>query len=178
MPYGLAPATKNSSAHFVANTRCSEREQFYIESGGADMKGTAQIMFAVAMFLLLGCRPTTDKVPKANEPTMPRVGTSAGSMTATNDRTTAQQKLSAELNELDAKMAELKTRAQNAGDRAKAEWEARRPQLEAQRDAAAKKLDELKQSSKEAWEKTRDKTEAAFAEVEKGFKEAWARLKE
>jgi hypothetical protein len=46
------------------------------------------------------------------------------------------------------------------------------------RDAAAKKLEELKQSSKESWSETSRKAEAAFEELEKGFKEAWAKLKE
>ena len=93
-------------------------------------------------------------------------------------RSNTQEKLSAQLDSLDARMAELKERAQRAGDQAKAEWAARRPQLEAQREAAAKKLEELKQSSKETWSETSRKTEAAFEELEKGFKEAWARLKE
>jgi chromosome segregation ATPase len=101
-----------------------------------------------------------------------------GSAVATSDRATVQEKLSAQLKTLDAKMAELKVRAQNAGEKAKTEWEQRRPQLEAERESAAKKLDELKQTSKEAWDETRTKTEAAFSELEKGFKEAWAKLKE
>jgi hypothetical protein len=140
------------------------------------MKITTGIAGAVISVALFGCRPTSDKVPKADEPVL-RAESSPGS-SATNDRAAAQQKLSAQLSEIDTKMADLKARAQSAGSQAKAEWEARRPQLEAQRDAAAKKLDELKQSSKEAWDQTRTKTEAAFSEVEKGFKEAWARLKE
>lgn len=39
----------------------------------------------------------------------------------------------------------------------KAEWEARRPQMKAQWEAAAKRLDELKQSGKEVWDVTRKK---------------------
>jgi hypothetical protein len=141
------------------------------------MKGGIQLVAALAAALLLGCRPTSDKVPKANESAAPGLGATAKTQ-ATNERSSAQQKLSAELSDLDTKMAELKSRAQTAGDKAKAEWEARQPQLEAQRAAAARKLDELKQSSKEAWEQTRDKTEAAFSELQKGFKEAWNKLKE
>ena len=141
------------------------------------MKVTAKMFGVIACLLFLGCRPTSDKVPKADEQPVLRTETS-GRSAATNDHVDAQQKLSGQLNEIDTMMAALKARAQKAGDQAKAEWEARRPQLEAQRDATAKKLDELKQSSKETWEQTRTRTEAAFSELEKGFKEAWARLKE
>lgn len=142
------------------------------------MQKTTTLLLAMAIAFAIGCRPTSDKVPKAQESARPRLEANARSDAGTNDRATAQQKLSAKLDELDAKMADLKTRAQRAGDQAKAEWEKRRPELEAQRDTAAKKLDELKQSSKDAWDETRTKTEAAFSELEKGFKEAWARLKE
>lgn len=140
------------------------------------MKVTTGIVSAVMCVALFGCKPTSDKVPKADQPVVQTERPSASA--TTNDRAAAQQKLSAQLSEIDTKMADLKARAQTAGAQAKAEWEARRPQLEAQREAAAKKLDELKQSSKEAWDQTRTKTEAAFSELEKGFKEAWARLKE
>jgi Skp family chaperone for outer membrane proteins len=133
------------------------------------------IILTACGVLFAACKPTSDKVPRAEEAGA-RAGASSASPEA--ERSTTQQKLSNQLNELDAKMAELKQRAQRAGDQAKAEWEARRPQLEAQRDAAAKKLEELKQSGKESWAETSKKAEAAFGELEKGFKEAWARLKE
>jgi DNA anti-recombination protein RmuC len=139
------------------------------------MRNTTMLVLLLGVITAISCRPTSDKVPKAQDTPAPRPGSSA---VATNDRATAQEKLSAQLKVLDAKMAELKAQAQTAGDKAKTEWEQRRPQLEAQRDAAAKKLDELKQTSKETWNETRTKTEAAFAELEKGFKEAWAKLKE
>lgn len=135
-----------------------------------------QTVIAITAVSLVGCRPTSDKVPKAAESAAPPPAGVA--QTATNNRSVAQQKLSAELSELDSKMAQLKVQAQRAGDKAKAEWEAQRPQLEAQRDAAARKLDELRRSSKEAWDQTREKTEAAFSELENGFKEAWNKLKE
>jgi hypothetical protein len=141
------------------------------------MRNTMMLILVLAITAGTGCRPTSDKVPKADNSTTPRVETPRG-LSATNDRATAQEKFSAQLKELDTKMAELKARAQRAGDQAKTEWEQRRPQLEAQRESAAKKLDELKQSSKETWDETRTKAEAAFGELEKGFKEAWAKLKE
>jgi DNA anti-recombination protein RmuC len=139
------------------------------------MRNTTTLILALGIIAAAGCKPTSDKVPQAQNTPAPRVDSSAAS---TNDRTTAQEKLSAQLKALDAKMADLKARAQSAGQQAKTEWEQRRPQLEAQRESAAKKLDELKQASKETWDETRTKTEAAFSELEKGFKEAWAKLKE
>src|SRR5262245_49260767 len=136
------------------------------------MKRTIMLMPALLALLLSGCRPANDKVPQADNATAPRAEVTAPDKSASADRASAQEKLSAKLKELDATMADLKARAQRAGDKAKAEWETHRPALEAQRDTAAKKLEELKQSGKEGWEQTRNKTEAAFAELEKGFKEA------
>src|SRR5687768_4704192 len=108
------------------------------------MKKTSTILMACGAIVLFGCKPTSDNVPKANEPSVPSPQVSAS--TAEDERSKTQQKLSAQLNDLDAKMADMKARAQRAGDQAKAEWEARRPQLEAQRESAAKKLEEMKQS--------------------------------
>ena len=134
------------------------------------MRNTTTLVLVLGIIIAAtGCKPTSDKVPKAQDTPTPRVEASA---VATNDRTTAQEKLSAQLKMLDAKMADLKAQAQNAGEKAKTEWEQRRPQLEVQRETAVKKLDELKQASKETWDETRTKTEAALAELEKGFKEA------
>ena len=116
------------------------------------MRNTTTLVLALGIIAAAGCKPTSDKVPKAQETPTPRA---EGSAAATDDRTTAQEKLSAQLKVLDAKMADLKARAQSAGQQAKTEWEQRRPQLEAQRDSAAKKLDELKQASKETWDETR-----------------------
>jgi DNA anti-recombination protein RmuC len=134
------------------------------------------IILAISAAVFVGCKPANDRVPRAEGSSDARTETPARPAEA--ERSTTQQKLSSQLDDLDAKMADLKARAQRAGDQAKAEWEARRPQLEAQRDAAAKKLEELKQSSKESWSETSRKAEAAFEELEKGFKEAWAKLKE
>lgn len=139
------------------------------------MRNTTRLVLVLGFIAATGCQPTSDKVPKAQDSPPPRVEAPA---VATNDRATAQEKLSAQLKILDAKMADLKAQAQNAGEKAKAEWEQRRPQLETQRETAVKKLDELRQASKETWDETRTKTEAAFSELEKGFKEAWAKLKE
>jgi DNA anti-recombination protein RmuC len=138
------------------------------------MRNTTTLGLILAIITTLGCKPASDKVPQAEDASAPRVENPS----AANDRATTQEKLSAQMKTLDAKMAELKAQAQNAGDKAKQEWEQRRPQLEAQRESAAKKLEELKQTTKETWDETRTKTEAAFAELEKGFKEAWAKLKE
>src|SRR5688572_2143883 len=116
------------------------------------MKKTIILMACAAAFA--GCKPANDKVPQAGEPAIPRTETTVPPATSDTQRSNTQQKLSAQLDSLDVKMAELKDRAQRAGDQAKAEWTARRPELEAQREAAAKKLEELKQSSKETWSET------------------------
>jgi|SRR5688500_16635952 hypothetical protein len=139
------------------------------------MRNTTTLVLLLGIITAIGCKPTSDKVPQAQDTPLPRA---EGAPAVTNDRATAQEKLSAQLKTLDAKMADLKAEAQSAGEKAKAEWEQRRPQLEAQRESAAKKLDELRQASKETWDETRSRTEAAFSELEKGFKEAWAKLKE
>lgn len=142
------------------------------------MKKWEIMLGALAISALVGCKPTDDRVPKVTAQSTTGSAAVVKEVQATNTEGAIQAALAKRLRELDTTMADLKARAQNAGEKAKAEWESRRPQLEAQRNAAAKKLDELGQSSKEAWTETRTKTEAAFAELEKGFKEAWARLKE
>jgi ElaB/YqjD/DUF883 family membrane-anchored ribosome-binding protein len=93
-----------------------------------------------------------------------------------DERTAAQEKLKAKLSELDKLMADMKSRAQQTGSKAKAEWEARRPSLEAQRDAAEKGLKDLGDATKEGWQETRTRAEAALNDVEKGFKDAWSKL--
>src|ERR1041384_1741941 len=126
-----------------------------------------------------GCRENEEGVAKANTEAatfQSDARTTGPAIKEQKDQ--AQQKFSDQMKTLDAKMAELKAKAQSAGDKAKAEWETQRPRLEAQRDAAAKKLEELRTSTKETWLETKAKTEAAFAELEKGFKEAWSKLKE
>lgn len=135
------------------------------------------ILSSVTAVALAGCYPQSERAAKAGNAPKPEAEAPTQDGKGA-DRATAQQKLSKELDDLDAKIADLKERARQAGDRAKAEWEACLPRLETQRETAARKLKELKRASKDTWEQTRAKTEAAFAEVEKGFKEAWSKLGE
>jgi hypothetical protein len=144
----------------------------------------AAISLAVAA-LVLGCRQNDQRVPRASDSDKTTgLQRDARDHAATTADTFAEQKqkaeakMSSELNDLDARMADLKAKAQSAGDKAKAEWEVQRPKLEAQRAEAAKKFEELKASTRETWDEVSRKTQAAFGELEKGFKDAWARLKE
>ena len=139
-----------------------------------------------ALLVFAGCKPGEEKVPRAE------TGAGAGerveketreAVSATKDylaeqSAAAREKLSRQLTNFDREMEQLKARAAQAGDKAKAEWEEAQPRLEAQRAEAAKRLEELKASSRETWSETVSKTEKVFADLEEDFKEAWARLKE
>lgn len=172
------PSSKTPGRHL------NQRPQalLYVVEGDMKIK-TTLILAAVLACVAAGCRESDPRVPKAEGDTTTleqdvRGKISDAGATFDEQKRRAEVKMSEELKDLDAKMAELKAKAQTAGDKAKAEWETQRPKLEAQRAEAAKRLDEIKASTKETWAEVSSKSEAAFDELRKGFKEAWAKLTE
>jgi hypothetical protein len=167
----LRPAALNP---FKAGVCCRSEDQ--------NMKLNSSItVLSIAAVMLLGCKQSDQRVPKADGTDSTTKQDVRGAMadagtTFDEQKRKAETKWSEQLKDLDGKMAELKTKAQSAGDKAKAEWETQRPKLESQRAEASKRLDEIKSSSKETWAEVSAKSEAAFAELQKGFKEAWAKL--
>jgi hypothetical protein len=75
-----------------------------------------------------------------------------------------------ELDELDAKYEGLKTDAAKAEGQAKKDLEKKLEEAKVKRDAAAKKLNELKEADPGRWEKVKDGVGNAFDDLKKVFK--------
>ncbi len=75
-----------------------------------------------------------------------------------------------QLDELDAKYEELKASAAKAEGPAKKNLEKKLEEAKVKRDAAAKKLDELKEAAPDRWEKVKDGVGNAFDDLKKVFK--------
>ena len=75
-----------------------------------------------------------------------------------------------QLDELDAKYAELKASAAKAEGQAKKDLEKKIEEAKVKRDVAAKKLDELKEAAPDRWEKIKDGVGTAFDDLKKIFK--------
>jgi hypothetical protein len=71
------------------------------------------------------------------------------------------------LDELTAKYEELKGRAAKAEGQVKKDLEKKAEEAKIKRDAAAKKLDELKEAGHDRWEKVKDGVENAFEDLKK-----------
>jgi len=67
------------------------------------------------------------------------------------------------------KYEDLKGRAAKADDQAKKDLEKRLEQARVKRDAAAKKLDELKEASVDRWEKVKEGVGNALNDLKKAF---------
>jgi hypothetical protein len=74
-----------------------------------------------------------------------------------------------QLNELDAKYAELKASAAKAEGQAKIGMDKKVELANVKRDAAAKKLDDLKEAAPDRWEKVKEGVGSAFSDLKKVF---------
>jgi ElaB/YqjD/DUF883 family membrane-anchored ribosome-binding protein len=86
------------------------------------------------------------------------------------DKQSYRKKMEAQLNELGAQISDLLDKVGTAADK---ELEALRPKLK----AAGEKLDELKQTSTEAWGDFKPGLGKAWSELQKSFNQAAARFK-
>ncbi|HEY2981644.1 MAG TPA: hypothetical protein VGJ22_10715 [Anaerolineales bacterium] len=86
------------------------------------------------------------------------------------DEQSYRKKMEAQLNELGAQISELLGKLGTGVDK---ELEALRPKLK----AAREKLEELKQTSADAWGDLKPGLEKAWVELQKSFNEAAARFK-
>ena len=73
------------------------------------------------------------------------------------------------LDELDMKYDELKARVAKADEQGKKGLQKKLDEAKVKRDAAAKKLDELKEASHDRWEKIKDGVGHAFDDLKKAF---------
>jgi chromosome segregation ATPase len=86
------------------------------------------------------------------------------------DKESYRKKMEGRLNQLNAQIADLVDKLETGVDK---ELESLRPKLK----AAREKLDELKQTSADAWGDLKPGMEKAWTELQKSFNEAAARFK-
>lgn len=87
-----------------------------------------------------------------------------------------QQKVEAELNKLNAKISELKVKADRARADASAQYHGLMEELYAKRDAAQLKLQQLQEAGEDAWQEMQTGFEKAFNELNKAFDSAIAKF--
>ena len=79
------------------------------------------------------------------------------------------REMSTQLDELNVKFEELKSRADKAEGEAKKDLEKRLEEAKVKRDLAAKKLDELRDAAPDRWEKVKDGVGSALDDLKKVF---------
>ena len=95
----------------------------------------------------------------------------------TNKRKAHEEKLDAQLNEWNAKIALLKARADKATAETKIKYYERIEMLQHKQDEAGKKLHQLKTAGDEAWEDLKTGAEKAWDEVKAAFHSASSKFK-
>lgn len=88
------------------------------------------------------------------------------------NRTAHQGEMEAQLQEWGTKLDQLKAKADQAGADAEAHLNQKIEELGTKRDEMAQNLENLKNSSDDAWESIRAGLQSAWQEVNKGFEEA------
>jgi LPS O-antigen subunit length determinant protein (WzzB/FepE family) len=83
-----------------------------------------------------------------------------------------QAKLENHLNELDAKISNLRQKGRDMKEQTKANWDQKMTELETKRKAANAKLDEVGHSSAEAWKDVRKGAQSAYDDLDKAFRDA------
>jgi hypothetical protein len=95
----------------------------------------------------------------------------------TDKRKAYEEKLDAQINELNAQLALLKAKADKAKAEAKIEYYTTIEALQHKRDIAKAKLHELKASGDDAWEVVKAGAEKAWAEVKTAYHDAASKFK-
>jgi hypothetical protein len=95
----------------------------------------------------------------------------------TDKRKAYEEKLDAQINELNAQLALIKAKADKAKAEAKVEYYTTIEALQLKRDAARAKLHELKASDDDAWADLKTGAEKAWDEVKSAFHTAAAKFK-
>ena len=139
------------------------------------MRDTGILSLTLAAALLLpGCESSTSSTPDTKAKianAKEKVGEAAAATTeaAEAKRDEYARDIGKLLDELDAKYEELKDRAAQAEGPAKQELEEKLEEAKVKRDAAAKKLEELKHSGADRWEKVKEGVKNAFDDLKKVF---------
>ena len=137
------------------------------------MRHTIVLSIALAATLFpLGCGPTTTSTPttgstRSDADDKVRKAEQAGAEAAKAKRDEYAREMEKKLDELEVKYRALEKRAAEAEGDARKDLDEKVKVAKAMRDAAAKKLDELKEASHDRWEKIKDGVENAFDDLKK-----------
>lgn len=96
--------------------------------------------------------------------------------TTLQNRTAQQGKMESQLKDWGSKLDELKAKADQAGADAEANINKKVEELTAKREKMAQNLENLKNSSDEAWESMRAGLQSAWEEISKSFEEATSKF--
>jgi TolA-binding protein len=127
-----------------------------------------------AILLLPGCGPTPSSTTDSNAKISNATEKIKDAAEATTEAAKAKRddyvrEMSHRLDELDLKHEELKDRAAKAEGQARIDLEKKLEEARAKREAAARKLDELKEAGAERWEKVKDGVGDALEDLKKAF---------
>jgi hypothetical protein len=148
------------------------------------MKLNHYLLAVAASALLLGCEPKNDPVPQAadkpvtgkevKEQYKDALNTTKDYVGQSKDEFLAAVNL--KMKDLDGKIDELAKKSEGYKDDAKVQADKALAALREQRSAAGKKYDELKDASKEVWDKTKTNFALAWEELEKSYENAKAKF--
>ncbi len=127
-----------------------------------------------AALLVLGCGTNTSSTPDtnskmANAKEKIRDATEATTEAAKAMRDEYAREMSKRLDELNLKYEELKGRTALAEDQTRKDLEKKLEEAKVKRDAAAKKLDDLKEAGADRWEKVKEGVGNALDDLKKMF---------
>lgn len=91
---------------------------------------------------------------------------------ATQARDDLETRLTSSLADMDAKITKLQEKGLALKDEAKARWNDKMADLKTKQEAARKKVEELGESTGEAWERLGEGAQAAWDDVQNAFQEA------
>jgi hypothetical protein len=139
------------------------------------------ILFAAGI-LTVGCTPTTpvaepvdDSTPATTADKMNKeVKEAADAVAEYTDEKKEElvKKFDEKLTDLDAEIAKLEVKAEDAKEESKEKLDAALVDLREKRKAAAEKLEKLKASSADAWEETKTGFQKAWNDLESSYKDA------
>lgn len=89
-----------------------------------------------------------------------------------NKKQAYEQKVKAQLDQWDAKIEELKTKAAQKNAEVRVQYDHQIQEFQSKRDEVQKKLHHLQQSSEDAWEEISQGIETAWHELGKSFESA------
>jgi len=132
------------------------------------MRHTAVLSLTLSVALLpLGCGTSSSPTPNANDKI--RDAGDAAVEAAKAKRDEYAREMQKKLDELDAKCKALEQRAAETKGDARKDLDEKVKVAKTKRDAAARKLDELKEAGADRWEKVKEGVGSAFDDLKKIF---------